>query len=136
MGGGGWGWWCSGTKFQNRGVRSIWSKNSGSLAYLRITDSLSHTRYVETNKFGGFVASHVSSQTLTKATKMTKVTKLIEIHAYDYVKYWHNNSHQRLPNSVISMFCEFHSSLPFIDNAKCSAHFPEVSSSTSYIYYL
>ena len=78
---------CSGTKFQNRGVLCIWSKNSGSLACLYITDSLSHTTYVETNEFGGLVASHVSSQTLAKETKMTKVTKLFEIHAHDYVKY-------------------------------------------------
>ena len=37
------------TKFQNRVFLPIWSKNSGSLACLCITDSLSHT-YVETNK--------------------------------------------------------------------------------------
>ena len=40
------------TKSQNRVFLPIWSKNSGSLACLRITDSLSHTTYVETNKVG------------------------------------------------------------------------------------
>ena len=30
---------------------SIWSKNSASLACLCITDSLSHTTYLETNRF-------------------------------------------------------------------------------------
>ena len=35
-------------KFQNRVLLPIWSKNSGSLPCLCITDSLSHTTYVET----------------------------------------------------------------------------------------
>ena len=41
----------------------IWSKNSGSLACLCITDSLSHTMYVETKK---------KKQKKTKQTKQTK----------------------------------------------------------------
>ena len=39
---------CSGTKFQSREFW-IFSNFSGSLACLCITDSLSHTTYVETN---------------------------------------------------------------------------------------
>ena len=35
----------------------IWSKNSGSLAGWCITDSLSHTTYVETNKQSDILAS-------------------------------------------------------------------------------
>ena len=42
---------CSGPKSQNRVFLPILSKNSGSLACLCITDSLSHTTYVETNQF-------------------------------------------------------------------------------------
>ena len=38
------------TTFQNRVFLPIWSKNSGSPACLCITDSLSHTMYVETNQ--------------------------------------------------------------------------------------
>ena len=45
---GGGGVFC--TKFQNRVFLPIWSKNSGSPACLCITDSLSHTTYVETRK--------------------------------------------------------------------------------------
>ena len=37
------------TKLQNRMFLPIWSKNSGSLACLCITDSLLNTTYVQTN---------------------------------------------------------------------------------------
>ena len=40
---------CSGTKFQFGGKLSNFFKISGSLGCLCITDSLSHTTYVETN---------------------------------------------------------------------------------------
>ena len=43
----------SGTKFQFRVNWVIWSKISRSLACLCITDSLSHTTYVETNQTSG-----------------------------------------------------------------------------------
>ena len=43
------------TKSQNRVFLSIWSKNSASLDCLCITDSLSHTTYLETNKFVCFI---------------------------------------------------------------------------------
>ena len=48
--------WCSGTKSQNRVFWRIWSKISGSMCFGSlacwwcITDSLSHTTYVETNQ--------------------------------------------------------------------------------------
>ena len=47
---GNWGGGVFSTKFQNRVFLPIWSKNSGSQACLCITDSLSHTTYVETNE--------------------------------------------------------------------------------------